>query len=104
MSAKFRKSVAAAVGAGAIVTAAVVVGATCTDDSGSRSLAGGSGDSATGTSYVSPTVPTMALTANVTTAATMTAAPPVTTLAQIVASPTYKASPEPGCINNGQCP
>jgi hypothetical protein len=29
---------------------------------------------------------------------------PATTLATMEASPTLKATPAPGCVNNGQCP
>jgi hypothetical protein len=35
---------------------------------------------------------------------TATAAPPATTLATAMAAPTFKATPAPGCVNNGQCP
>ena len=35
---------------------------------------------------------------------TVPATVPATALATAAASPTYKASPEPGCVNNGQCP
>jgi hypothetical protein len=35
---------------------------------------------------------------------TATAAPPATTLATAAASPTFKATAAPGCVNNGQCP
>src|SRR3977135_1037824 len=67
--------------------------------------AGGSGDSATGTAYVSPNVPTMSVDPTaMSMGGTATAAPPATTLATSFASPTLKASAAAGCVNNGQCP
>jgi hypothetical protein len=36
--------------------------------------------------------------------ATATAEPPKATLASAEATPSVKASPAPGCVNNGQCP
>src|ERR1700752_4655488 len=95
---------AAGLGIGAITTA-VVVTLTHPDTASPQNLAGGSGDSATGTSYVSPVVPTMSYDPTaMSMGATATAAAPATTLATSFASPTIKASPAAGCVNNGQCP
>ena len=87
------------------ITAAVVVTLTHPAAPGPQNLAGGSGDSATGTSYVSPVVPTMSIDPTaLKMGATATAAAPAATLATSVASPTLKASAAAGCVNNGQCP
>ena len=95
---------AAGLGIGAI-TAAVVVTLTHPAAPSPQNLAGGSGDSATGTSYVSPVVPTMSIDPTaLKMGATATAAAPGTTLATSVASPALKATAAPGCVNNGQCP
>ena len=67
-------------------------------------LAGGSGDSATTTQYFPPTIPAMSLVATLSLGSTVTAAPPATSLGNSVASPTVKATPAAGCVNNGQCP
>jgi hypothetical protein len=96
---------AAAVGLGAVVVAL----ATTATESGSsppaHSVAGGSGDSATGTSFVQPTVPAMDIDpTNMSMGATATDTAPATAPVTAMASPTFKASPEPGCVNNGQCP
>ena len=97
------KSLAALFGLAAIAAATIMLG--FEDDSNSQPVAGGSGDSATGTSYVSPTVPAMNLNpTNMSTGATVTAAAPATSLATSAASPTYKATAAAGCVNNGQCP
>jgi hypothetical protein len=104
MSVKHMTSLAAVVGSGAIV-AAVVLNLVHPDDANYRTVAGGSGDSATGTTFVSPVVPPMTLGA---TAATKvlppTSPPPATTLATPFASPNVRATPAPTCVNNGQCP
>jgi hypothetical protein len=71
----------------------------------SHNVAGGSGDSATGTAYASPTVPAMSIDpTNLKVGATVTAAPPAATMATSFAAPTFKATAAPGCVNNGQCP
>jgi hypothetical protein len=104
MSVRHMTSLAAVVGGGAII-AAVVLDLAHPDDASFRTVAGGSGDSATGTTFVSPVVPTMKLGA---TAATKlpptTSPPPATTLATSFASPNVTATPAPTCVNNGQCP
>jgi hypothetical protein len=90
---------------GSAIIAAVILVLTHPADSSRQNVAGGSGDSATGTSFVSPVVPTMSVDPTaMKMGATATAAPPATTLATALASPTFKASPAPGCVNNGQCP
>jgi hypothetical protein len=67
-------------------------------------LAGGSGDSSTGT-YSSPVVPAMTIDpTNLKMGATVTAAKPAETVATSFAAPTLKATAAPGCVNNGQCP
>jgi hypothetical protein len=94
----------AGLGGSAIVAAALLV-STHPGAPSPQNVAGGSGDSATGTAYVSPTVPTMAVDPTaMSMGATATAAPPAMTLATSVASPTLKASAAAGCVNNGQCP
>jgi hypothetical protein len=104
MSVKHIRSLAAVVGGGAII-AAVVLDFAYPDDASFRTVAGGSGDSATGTVFVSPVVPTMKLGATADTKVlTATSPPPATTLATSFASPTVTATPAPTCVNNGQCP
>jgi hypothetical protein len=104
MATEHAKPLAAALGLGAVV-AAIVIGAQTGGGGLEHSVAGGSGDSATGTSYVQPTVPAMSVDpTNMNMGATATATVPASALATAAASPTYKASPEPGCVNNGQCP
>ena len=94
----------AGVGMAAVIAAAVVV-VTHPDAAPARNVAGGSGDSATGTAYVSPVVPTMKLDPTaMSMGATATAAPPASTMATSFASPTLKAPAAAGCVNNGQCP
>ena len=89
----------------ASITAAVVVTLTHPDVPSPQNLAGGSGDSATGTAYVSPVVPAMSLNPTAEKlGVTATAAPPAATLATSFASPTLKATAAAGCVNNGQCP
>jgi hypothetical protein len=89
------KSWAAVVGGGAIVAAAAVCllhpGASQPTDTAS-----GSGDSATGTIYTQPVIPTMSMGSSVTMAATPTVETAAATLATSVASPTYKAAPPSG--------
>ena len=94
----------AALGGGAIIVAVVLV-ATHPDAPSSRNVAGGSGDSATGTSYVSPVVPTMSVNPTaMKMGATATAIAPAETLATSFASPSVKSPPAAECVNNGQCP
>ena len=98
------KMFSAAVG-GCALLAAVLVNVTYTDQTSGNVVAGGSGDSATTTVYTQPSVPAMSLNPTaMKLGATATAAPPASTLATAAASPTFKASPAPGCVNNGQCP
>jgi hypothetical protein len=90
---------------GSAIIASVVLVLTHPDAPIPQNVAGGSGDSATGGTYVSPTVPAMSVDPTaMKMGATATAAPPAATLATSVASPTLKASPAAGCVNNGQCP
>ncbi len=68
-------------------------------------LAGGSGDSSTVGEYTSPVVPAMSLNPTaMSLGATATASPAKATTAVAEATPSVKASPAPGCVNNGQCP
>jgi hypothetical protein len=98
------KSLAAALGLSAVAMAGLL-SVEYTDHPPPQAVAGGSGDSATGTSFVAPTVPVMSLDPTImSTGATITATVPATALATEMASPTYKATPAPGCVNNGQCP
>jgi hypothetical protein len=70
-----------------------------------ENVAGGSGDSSTVGEYTSPTVPAMSVNPTaMSLGATATDGPPQATMATEDASPTLKASPAPGCVNNGQCP
>jgi hypothetical protein len=95
---------AAVLGSSAVFVALGLV-LTHPDTASTQNVAGGSGDSATGTSYVSPVVPTMSVDPTaMSMGATATAAPPAATLATSMASPTLKASAAAGCVNNGQCP
>src|SRR6478672_1473973 len=96
--------ISAALGGGAIIVAVGLV-VTHPDAPSPRNVAGGSGDSATGTAYVSPTVPAMSVDPTaMKMGSTATAVPPAMTLATSVASPTFKATAAAGCVNNGQCP
>ena len=89
----------------AAVTAATILVITHPDPSGSLNVAGGSGDSSTGGTYVSPVVPAMKFDPTaMSMGATATAAPPAATMATSFASPTLKATAAAGCVNNGQCP
>ncbi len=104
MRAQRMKSLGAALGLAAVL-AAVAMSLDTGVAAPTRVLAGGSGDSATGTVYVSPTVPAMKLDpTDATMGATITAEVSATALATTMASPTFKASPPAGCVNNGQCP
>jgi hypothetical protein len=105
MTIKRMKLLAATVGGGVVIASAVVGVTQSGDDSGSRRVAGGSGDSATGTSYVQPTLPGMSVNPTaMSTGVTVVVSPPATTLATPMASPSLKATPAPECSNNGQCP
>jgi hypothetical protein len=101
MSAARIKGVAAATGLAAFAVAlAMNLGSTTTTN-----VAGGSGDSSTAGAYSSPVVPAMSVNPTaMTLGATQTVGPPQATLATQEATPTLKASPAPGCTNNGQCP
>jgi hypothetical protein len=67
-------------------------------------VAGGSGDSPTN-AYTQPSVPAMSIDpTNQKVGSTMTMSTPAPTLATALASPTFKATAAPGCVNNGQCP
>jgi hypothetical protein len=103
MSVTRAKMFSAVVG-GCALLAAALLNVIYTDQP-SRTVAGGSGDSATTTVYTQPKVPAMTLNPTaMKLGGTATAAPPATTLATAEASPTFKATPAPGCVNNGQCP
>jgi hypothetical protein len=103
MNRKHVKLLAAVVGGGA-AAASMILGVTY-DAADGHSLAGGSGDSSSGGTYVQPTVPQMAFDpTDLSTGATVTAATPAATLATELAAPTMKASPQATCVNNGQCP
>jgi hypothetical protein len=104
MDATRKRSLALIVGIAAILAAIAL----CLIQSGlatSGNLAGGSGDSSTGGTYTQPSVPAMSVDpTNMKMGATATATTPATALATMEASPTLKATPAPGCVNNGQCP
>jgi hypothetical protein len=103
MSVNPAKMISAAVG-GCALLAAVLLNVSSTDQT-PHNVAGGSGDSATTTVYTQPRVPAMSLNPTaMNLGGTATATPPATTLATSMAAPTYKASPAPECVNNGQCP
>ncbi len=103
MSVTRAKMFSAAVG-GCALLAAVLLNVISTDPTPGN-VAGGSGDSATTTVYTQPRVPAMLLNPTaMNLGGTATDAPPATKLATSMASPTFKASPAPGCVNNGQCP
>ena len=94
----------AALGGSAIIAAAAMV-LSHPGASSPQNVAGGSGDSSTGGTYASPTVPAMSVDPTaMKMGGTATAAAPAATLATSFAAPTLKASPAPGCVNNGQCP
>jgi hypothetical protein len=95
---------AAGLGCSAIIAAGLQV-VTHPDMPIPQNIAGGSGDSSTGGTYVSPVVPAMSVDPTaMKMGATATAAPPAETLATSDASPTLKATAAVGCVNNGQCP
>jgi hypothetical protein len=103
MSVARAKKFAAAMGGGALLAAAVLN--FIHPDRTFHTVAGGSGDSATTTVYTQPTVPAMSRNPTaMNLGGTDTAGPPPSTLLTASASPAVKASPAPGCINNGQCP
>src|SRR5258708_26270312 len=90
---------------GFAITAAVAMVLAHPGASSPQNVAGGSGDSSTGGTYASPTVPAMSVDPTaMKIGGTATAAPPAATLATSVASPTFKATAAAGCANNGQCP
>jgi hypothetical protein len=89
----------------AAVVAATILVSTHPDNANPSNVAGGSGDSSTGGTYVSPVVPAMKIDPTaMSMGATATAAAPATTEATAFASPTLKATAAAGCVNNGQCP
>lgn len=96
------KFIAATAAGGAIIAAAVVVAVE--QPAPHQYLAGGSGDSATGTTYTQPSVKGMSLGSTATSSPVKTNEAAPTALATEEASPTYKATAAPGCVNNGQCP
>jgi hypothetical protein len=96
------KSLAALTGMAAVGAA---VGLNLGSATSANNVAGGSGDSSTVGEYTSPVIPAMSVNPTaMTLGATATAAPPQATMATEDATPTLKASPAPGCVNNGQCP
>jgi hypothetical protein len=96
------KALAALTGMGAVGAAIILNVGPATS---ANNVAGGSGDSSTVGEYTSPTIPAMSVNPTaMTLGATATAAPPQATMATEDATPTLKASPAPGCVNNGQCP
>ena len=97
------KVVAASIACGALVVAGAVV-SVMGPGAAPDVVAGGSGDSATNTSYVQPTASAMKLPSTVVDKPEITNEEAPTTLAIPMAAPTYKATPAPGCVNNGQCP
>jgi hypothetical protein len=101
MNALRTRAIAAGLGGCAVLVSAVFVVAY--PDASTQ--AGGSGDSSTTGQYTSPVVPAMSVDPTaMNLGATVTAAVPATTLAVAEASPSVKATPAPGCVNNGQCP
>jgi hypothetical protein len=85
--------------------AAIAVTLTHPTVSTTDQVAGGSGDSPTNGVYTQPSVPAMSLDpSNQKVGSTMTMSTPAPTLATALASPTFKATAAPGCVNNGQCP
>jgi hypothetical protein len=100
-----RKSLALVIGVAAImvaITLCLIHSGTATS---SGNLAGGSGDSPTGTTYTQPSLPAMSVDpTNMKMGSTVTESAPPTTIATMEASPVVKATAAPGCVNNGQCP
>jgi hypothetical protein len=82
--------------AGLVEAAALVAAAAVCllnpDASKSNDTASGSGDSATGTIYTQPVIPTMSMGSSATAAAAPAVETAASTLATSVASPTYKAT------------
>jgi hypothetical protein len=102
---KRAKPLGALLGVSAVAVAVVMTTIGSGASAPATAVAGGSGDSATGTSFVQPTVKAMSINpTDMSMGPTMTAAVPPTALATALATPTFKAAPEPGCVNNGQCP
>ncbi len=99
-----RVKVFAAAAAGTAIIAAGAIVTSSGADSNQVTVAGGSGDSATGTTYVQPSVTAMKLPSTTTETPVDVNDEAPTALATALASPTYKATPAPGCVNNGQCP
>ena len=98
------KKLYAVVGGGAIAVA-FAVNVVDSRDAQFNNVAGGSGDSSVTGSYVQPVVPAMSLNPTaMSVGSTATAAVPSGTPATSFAAPVLKASPAPGCVNNGQCP
>lgn len=97
------KRISAALGSGALLVAVLI-------DAGhsgpmTSDVAGGSGASSTTGTYTQPVVPGMSINPTaMSLGSTVTAAPAPTSLATGLASPSVKASPAAGCVNNGQCP
>ncbi len=89
------KVVAATIAGSAIIAAAAVVTGSG-QDTDDHSVASGSGDSATGTNYVQPTIPAMTLASTTTDAPVTVVDAASTALATTEASPTYKAAPPSG--------
>jgi hypothetical protein len=96
------KPIAALTGLAAV---AIAIGLNFGAGATESNVAGGSGDSSTVGEYTSPVVPAMSNNPTaMTLGATATAGPPSAMEQTADASPTYKASPAAGCVNNGQCP
>ena len=92
------------VGVGAIAVA-LAVNVVDSRDAQFNNVAGGSGDSSVTGTYVPPAVPAMSINPTaMSLGSTATAAVPSGTAATSFAAPVLKASPAPGCVNNGQCP
>lgn len=95
------KFLAAIMGCSAVVAAVVVTSGVAPDQ---HAVAGGSGASATGTTYVQPTISAMKLASTTTETPAQGNDDAPTALATPMASPSVKATPAAGCVNNGQCP
>jgi hypothetical protein len=94
------KLVSAGIG-GAAAVAMVIGGSACAGPAPISSLRAGSGDSATGTNYISPTVPAITITPAMSTGATVTPSAAPTTTSATVNSPTVTASAVAPCSSNG---
>jgi hypothetical protein len=102
MDATQKKSLALLIGLAAVAVAIAL----CFIHSGVTvgNFAGGSGDSSNPV-YTQPSVPAMSVDpTGMSLGSTITESVAPTALATMVASPTYKATAAPGCVNNGQCP